>query len=287
VNISPRLDVYLQKLHQSISRAQLQRFIKEGAVRINGNVVYTPKYLVKANDSVLLDPKITALPVIPDIELRVIYEDNDCVVIDKPAGLLSHSKGAYNPEATVATWLLPRVVGFEKSDRTGIVHRLDRATSGVMICAKTPEALAWMQKQFSSRNVKKTYVAVVVGTLNPASAVIEMPVERNPAKPQRFRVGANGKHAITGYTTRRVFSSQEATYSLLELKPMTGRTHQLRVHLAHLEHPILGDEFYGGSPAKRLYLHAQQLEMTLLNRQRKVFTSPMPEDFIKPQVVSK
>lgn len=160
-------------------------------------------------------------------------------------------------------------------ERAGIVHRLDRATSGVMICAKTPEALSWLQKQFSQRKVKKSYAAVVEGVLKEEEAVIDMPIERNPRKPQLFRVGINGKPAATAY---KVLKSNRKL-SLLALKPTTGRTHQLRVHLEHLGHPILGDTFYGGKPADRLYLHASSLEITLPNRERKVFKVPMPPQF--------
>ncbi len=211
---------------------------------------------------------------VPEIDLPVIYEDDDCVVINKPPGVLSHSKGAFNPEATVATWLAGRVKGLE-GERAGIVHRLDRATSGVMICAKTPEALAWLQKQFSQRKTVKEYVAVVGGALDKPEAVIDMPIERNPKRPQTFRTGAAGKHAVTAY---KVLSTRGG-HSLLELKPETGRTHQLRVHLAKIGHPILGDELYGGPPAKRMLLHAKNLTVTLPSRERKTFGAPVPPEF--------
>ena len=207
---------------------------------------------------------------IPDIELPIIFEDDDCVVINKPVGLLTHSKGAFNPEATVATWLSNRTTDMD-GERAGIVHRLDRATSGVMICAKSPEALAWLQKQFSQRKVKKSYIAIIAGQLDPEEAIIDMPIERNPKAPATFRVGNNGKSATTHYKT--IESSEH--YSLLELKPETGRTHQLRVHLKHLGHPIVGDVLYNGKPGERLFLHAQSLEITLPNRERKVFNVPI------------
>jgi 23S rRNA pseudouridine1911/1915/1917 synthase len=160
-------------------------------------------------------------------------------------------------------------------ERPGIVHRLDRATSGVMICAKTPEALSWLQKQFHDRHSKKTYTAIVKGTPEPQEALIDMPIERNPKAPATFRVGANGKEAQTRYKVVRTSSK----YSLLELQPRTGRTHQLRVHLAHQKHPIVGDTLYAGKPAERLYLHAHKLELTLPNGETKTFTAPIPEAF--------
>jgi RluA family pseudouridine synthase len=144
-----------------------------------------------------------------------------------------------------------------------------------MIGAKTPEALSWLQKQFSTRKVKKTYMAVVSGHLRTEQAIIDMPIERNPKKPQTFRAGSNGKPAVTEYKVLRAGDK----YSLLELKPTTGRTHQLRVHLAQIGHPIAGDTLYGGPEADRLYLHAQSLELTLPDKTRKVFTVPVPAEF--------
>jgi 23S rRNA pseudouridine1911/1915/1917 synthase len=217
------------------------------------------------------------LEAIPEIDLPVLYEDDDCVVIYKPVGVLSHSKGAFNPEATVATWLRTRLTGLS-GERGGIVHRLDRATSGVMICAKTPEALSWLQKQFATRNVHKTYAAVIKGEMNPNEAIIDMPIERNPKAPATFRVGVQGKHALTEY--RQVKTN--GRYSLIELKPETGRTHQLRVHLAYQHHPIVGDTLYDGEPADRLYLHAESLEITIVSgHERKVFSAPIPAEFMQ------
>jgi RluA family pseudouridine synthase len=174
----------------------------------------------------------------------------------------------------VATWLSSRVKGLS-GERAGIVHRLDRATSGVMICAKTPEAWSWLQKQFSTRKVKKIYAAIVSGSLKLDQAVIDMPIERNPKRPQTFRTGSNGRPAVTEYEVLQ----SNGSLSLLELKPTTGRTHQLRVHLSQLGHPILGDTLYGGGAADRLYLHAQSLELTLPNKKRQVFTVPPPAEF--------
>jgi RluA family pseudouridine synthase len=145
-----------------------------------------------------------------------------------------------------------------------------------MIGAKTPEALSWLQKQFSQRKVKKTYMAVVEGQLEPAEAIIDMPIERNPKHPQTFRAGPNGKPAQTEYKAVKYNGSK----TLVELRPKTGRTHQLRVHLKQLKHPILGDTLYGGVSANRLYLHALSLEITLPNRQRKVFVAPLPTEFL-------
>jgi 23S rRNA pseudouridine1911/1915/1917 synthase len=248
--------------------------IEDGKVQVNEAPSHKPSYQLRPDDIVKINYEAAQQIEYPHIELPVIYEDKHCVVINKPLGLLTHSKGAFNPEATVATWLAERVKGVT-GERAGIVHRLDRATSGVMICAKTPEALGWLQKQFSQWKVKKTYIAIIEGTLKQPEAIIDMPIERNPKQPQTFRVGSNGKAAVTQY---KVLQTTEH-YTLIELRPTTGRTHQLRVHLKKLGHPIVGDTLYDGQPAERLFLHAQELELTLPDKQRRVFQVPLPPEF--------
>lgn len=269
------MDQKVVELLPDLSRGFAARLIEDGKVTVNGTVQTKAGYKLREGDEVAVDYDASQLEQIPDINLPVLYEDDDCVVIDKPVGVLSHCKGAFNPEATVATWLRSRLKGLG-GERGGIVHRLDRATSGVMICAKTPEALSWLQKQFATRNAKKTYAAVVQGHMNPEEAIIDMPIGRNPKAPASFRVDTQGKEARTAYKT----VAANERYSLLELRPETGRTHQLRVHLSHFHHPIVGDTLYGGEPAERLYLHAESLEITILKgHERKVFTAPTPEEF--------
>lgn len=269
-----RLDQYVVGQLPDISRAFAAKLIEQGFVRVNDLAQLKPGYRLRASDHIDIDYTVANRIKPPRIDIPILYEDDDCIVINKPIGLLSHSKGAFNPEATVASWLASFWQG-PASERAGIVHRLDRATSGVMICAKTPEAQRWLQKQFSQRKVKKVYIAIVEGTFTHPEAIIDMPIERYPKKPQTFRVGANGKAATTTYKVLQTTSTQ----SLVELRPTTGRTHQLRVHLAHIKHPIVGDTFYHGHPAERLFLHAKSLEITLPNRQRQVFTAPLPKEF--------
>lgn len=277
-----RLDQRVVSLLPTLSRAFAAKLIAEGRVTVNKAVVTKGGHKLRLTDDVVVDYDPADFT-IPDVDLPIVYEDDNCVVIIKPVGLLTHSKGAFNPEPSVATWLHGRIrdevlLDQDKNslnNRAGIVHRLDRATSGVMICAKTPQALTYLQKQFAQRKAKKSYIAVVSGTPDPSEAVIDMPVERNPRAPATFRVGAQGKSAVTQYRTLRANN----TYSLLELAPATGRTHQLRVHLSHLGHPIVGDPLYGGEPADRLYLHAAVLEITIPGGERKVFTAPVPEEF--------
>jgi 23S rRNA pseudouridine1911/1915/1917 synthase len=242
---------------------------------VNGKAA-KPGYRLRDNDNVEIDYDEAEQSIIPTIDLPVLYEDDDCVVIDKPAGVLTHSQGSGTPEGTVASFLRSRLKGDIIGDRAGIVHRLDRATSGVIIGAKGQTALSFLQKQFADRKVKKTYIAIVRGELKESEAMIDMPIERNPKAPATFRVGINGKAATTHYKVLKTTPQ----YSLVELKPETGRTHQLRVHLAELGHPIVGDPLYGtGTYGDRLYLHAKSLEITLPNNERKTFTAPVPNEF--------
>lgn len=269
----PRLDIFVQTNMSRLSRAFVQKLCETSQVTVNGKPV-KPGYKLRDGDTVVVDYDERQLDSIPPIDLEIIYEDSDCVVLNKPAGVLTHSKGAFNPEATVATFMRDKLQDIDGS-RAGIVHRLDRATSGVIICAKNQAALSFLQKQFSQRKVKKVYNAVVTGQLEPAEAIIDMAIERNPKAPATFRVGPNGKPAVTHYKTLQVGRGN----SLLELKPETGRTHQLRVHLAQLSHPIIGDTLYGGKPAERLFLHALSLTITLPNHGHKTFTVPLPASF--------
>lgn len=274
ISRAERLDQYVVRFLPELSRASAVKLIETEQVLVNGQPIIKPGYKIKASDNIDILYSPDNHPPIPEIDLPILFENKTCVVVNKPVGLLTHSKGAFNPEPSVATWLRNRLTGMS-GERAGIVHRLDRATSGVIICAKTPDALTWLQKQFSQRRTKKVYQAVITGHPKQAEALIDMPIERNPKKPALFRVGANGKSAQTIY---KVLKSNDK-YSLIELRPTTGRTHQLRVHLAQLGHPIVGDTFYDGEAADRLYLHAKSLELTLPNKQRQVFKVPTPKTF--------
>lgn len=161
-------------------------------------------------------------------------------------------------------------------NRPGIVHRLDRATSGIIIVAKDSETKRLLQKQFQDRKAHKTYVAIVKGTPKHPEAKIDLPIGRNPKVPSSFRVDAKGKPAVTTYKTL----ASNGTYSVVELKPETGRTHQLRVHLAYIGCPIVGDTLYGGgkSPIDRMCLHAKELEITIPVSERRTFDAPLPDD---------
>ena len=276
--ISPtkvRLDIYLStKFDTTISRSLWQKYIKAGYVSVNNKVATTPKFEVDETDEIALNlPEKEQT----DVDLPILYEDDDVIVVNKPSGLLTHAKGGLSDEPTVAEIIRPKTSFATDTDRPGIVHRLDRDTSGLLIIAKNPESAAHLQRQFAERTAKKTYVAITDGKPKLNAAKIDLPIGRNPSAPSTFRIDPNGKPAQTTY---HVLAENDAQ-SLVELKPTTGRTHQLRVHLAHLNAPILGDRVYGKSSDCRMMLHAQKLEITLPSGERKVFEAVVPDEFKK------
>ena len=276
--ISPtkvRLDIYLStKFDTTISRSLWQKYIKAGYVSVNNKVVTTPKFEVDETDEIALNlPEKEQA----DVDLPILYEDDDVIVVNKPSGLLTHAKGGLSDEPTVAEIIRPKTSFATDTDRPGIVHRLDRDTSGLLIIAKNSESAAHLQRQFAERTAKKTYIAITDGKPKLNAAKIDLPIGRNPSAPSTFRIDPNGKSAQTTY---HVLVENDAQ-SLVELKPTTGRTHQLRVHLAHLNAPILGDRVYGKSSDCRMMLHAQKLEITLPSGERKVFEAAIPDEFKK------
>lgn len=274
-----RLDVLLGERYSETSRSTWQKYIKAGYVLVNGSPVLSPKLDVSDGDSIAINiPDATDFS---DNELPILYLDDNVIVINKPIGVLTHSKGALNDEFTVAEFFRRYTTVGLDTNRPGIVHRLDRDTSGVMIGARNEVTAAMIQKQFAERKTKKTYIAIVDGILKEHEAKINLPIGRNPSAPSTFKVDAKGKSAITSYTVLAV----EGNLSLVELRPLTGRTHQLRVHMKYIGAPIYGDRVYG-KEADRLYLHAKQLEITIPSGDRKVFTAPLPETFtaLFPQV---
>ncbi len=255
-----RLDHMMVEIFKSYNRSTLQKFIENGFVKVDGVVAKKPNQ--KFEDGVYIELDVPEEMKNADIEPDVIYEDSDVIVLNKPSGLLSEPRGQYCPEKTLADF------GY-------IAHRLDRDTSGVVILGKTEEIQHFLKRQFQDRTVHKTYVAVVCGRPKLDEARIDLPLIRDLKRPTTFRVDANGKEAETFY---KVLKSNDK-YSMVELKPTTGRTHQLRVHMKYLGHPILGDPVYGIEKADRLFLHARELEITLPNGERKTFKADVPQEF--------
>lgn len=273
-----RADIFLAGKYPDFTRSSLERLFEQANISIDGQAI-KPSHKMKRSDKISVDEAILRQE--PEqISLPIVYEDDDVIVIDKPEGVLSHSKGVMNEESTVASFIKPNLSSELTGNRAGIVHRLDRATSGLIIVAKNQAAQKRLQMQFSQRKTKKTYTAIVEGVPELTEAVIEAPIGRNPKKPQTFRVNVDGKSASTQYKVLKSFERGGNEYSELELKPQTGRTHQLRVHLKYAGHPIVGDRLYG-QPGEHLYLHASQLELTLPSSERKVFSSPLPKYFLE------
>lgn len=262
-----RLDHLLVRQHPEYNRSSLQTFIKSGFVKVNGEVIMKPNTKFEENVEISLNVPATAeLPPRPP----VIYEDENVLVLNKPAGLLSMAKGEYCPEPTLEDYGL-------------LVHRLDRDTSGVVILAKNPETQKMLRKQFQDRKTHKTYYAIIIGHPKLTEAMIDLPIARNLKRPTTFQVDQNGKDSQTYY---KVIAENDK-YALVELKPKTGRTHQLRVHLKYLGTPILGDPVYSDIekyPAPRLFLHAKELEITIPGKnggERRTFSTELPAEFMK------
>ena len=254
-----RLDLLLVDKYKSYNRSSLQKFIESGFVKVDGEIV--TKSNAKFTDDVKLELNVPETLKNSDLIPETIYEDENVIVMNKPAGLLSMKKGEYCPEKTLEDYGL-------------LVHRLDRDTSGVVILAKNPDAQTFLRKQFQDRRAHKTYYAVVEGHPKLDEANIDLPIARDLKRPTTFRVDANGKPAQTYY---KVIKKSDGR-ALIELRPTTGRTHQLRVHLSHLGCPIVGDAVYGNK-ASRLFLHAYSLEITLPGGERRTFIAELPKEF--------
>ncbi len=255
-----RLDHLMMQKYKSYNRSSLQKFIELGFVTVNGEMA--KKANQKFEDTAEITLTVPEDMKNADLVPEVIYEDENVLVLDKPAGLLSMAKGEYCPEKTLEDYGL-------------LVHRLDRDTSGVVILAKNAEVQTFLRKQFQDRKTHKTYYAVVTGQPKLDAARVDLPIARDLKRPTTFRVDANGKPSETFY---KVIKSDDK-HSLVELKPTTGRTHQLRVHMKYLGHPIVGDVVYGEEPYDRLLLHAGALEITLPGGERRTFTAPLPQEF--------
>ncbi len=267
-----RLDLLLAADHPEFSRSTWQKYIKQGLVYINGKPATRARQEVDQYDNVTY-----RIPEADDhnrMTLPILYLDDEVIVVNKPAGMLTHSKGVLNDEFTIADFFRRYTkVGLE-TNRPGIVHRLDRDTSGVIIGARTPEAFAWLKKQFAQRLAQKVYLAVVQGAPTQPVAHIDIPIGRNPAAPSTFRPDPRGRSAQTLYKTL----AQANGKSLLALKPRTGRTHQLRVHLRYIDAPIVGDRVYGKA-GQRMFLHAYRLSIATAVGKNKTFVAPVPAEF--------
>jgi 23S rRNA pseudouridine1911/1915/1917 synthase len=282
-----RLDVYAASLG-ILTRSQIRS--RNLTAEVNGKAVKRSR-LVKPGDKIALfwddRPPLVMPP--ENIPLTVLYENDTCIVVDKAQGMVVHP-GAGNHRGTLVNALLWRrglgsLHPYREADtRPFIVHRLDKDTSGVLIAAYTEDALRFLSQQFKTRAVQKTYTAITCGTPPFDRGVIDTFLCRDSRNRKTFMVSADkGKRAVTRYKLIRSWTVGRAGYSLLEVRPRTGRTHQLRVHLRHIGCPILGDPLYAKKdphyPAATLMLHARALKITLPHGERRLFQTGLPERF--------
>lgn len=283
-SVGKRLDVFLAERLTFLTRTQVRKAIDEGGARVGGRVA-KPGHRLRLDDQVVLDYEIPDLEprLLPEsIPLKVIYKDADVILIDKPAGLVVHP-GAGHASGTLANALIhhfPEVALIGSEERPGIVHRLDKDTSGVMVAARSPRAFASLVQQFKKRIVWKTYLGLAWGRVAASEGRLNWPLGRHPKEGQRISIRARSpKKAETFFEVQRVFKDT----TLLEIRPVTGRTHQIRVHMAAAGHPLVGDPIYGrkkeGGRYPRLFLHAHTLSfLHPATGERLTFASPLPPD---------
>lgn len=286
-----RLDQVLADLFPEYSRSKLKTWIQDGNVAVNGEVITVPRHKMQMEELITvqaeMDVQVTS--VAQDIALDIVYEDEHILVINKPADLVVHP-GAGNPSGTVLNALLNHYPEIDKVPRAGIVHRLDKDTTGLMVVAKTIPAQTHLVDQLQRREMSREYEAIALGTMV-AGGIVDEPIGRHATKRTHMAVREMGKPAVTHYRVIEKFRA----YTHLRLKLETGRTHQIRVHMAHLKHPLLGDQVYGGRPRlpkgaseefiaalrgfQRQALHAVQLSLFHPETEEwMTWKAPLPQD---------
>ena len=283
-----RLDAYISKKIEDLSRMTVKRLLDEGNILVNGK---TPKASYKVSTGDVIDIKIDDPKEIKleaqDIPIDVIYEDDDIIVVNKPKGLVVHPANG-NPDGTLVNAIMAickdSLSGIGGEIRPGIVHRLDKDTSGLLIVAKNDKAHINMSEQIKDRKVKKTYVALVRGQVPENEATINMPIGRSTKDRKKMAVTKNGKEAVTHFKVIGRYTTKNASYTLLEIKIDTGRTHQIRVHMAEIGHPVIGDMVYSNGKnefgIEGQCLHARKLEFKhpITGKEMKL-EAPLPEYF--------
>ena len=286
-----RLDQVLADLFPEYSRSKLKTWIQDGNVAVNGEVITVPRHKMQMDELVTvqaeMDVQVTSEA--QDIALNIVYEDEHILVINKPADLVVHP-GAGNPSGTVLNALLNHCPEIDKVPRAGIVHRLDKDTTGLMVVAKTIPAQTHLVDQLQRREMSREYEAVALGTMV-AGGIVDAPIGRHATKRTHMAVREMGKPAVTHFRVIEKFRA----YTYLRLKLETGRTHQIRVHMAHIKHPLLGDQVYGGRPRlpkgaseefiaalrgfQRQALHAAQLSLFHPETEEwMTWKAPLPQD---------
>ncbi len=278
LSTSTRLDLFLSKKYNQYSRSQWSEQILNYKIKVNGKVV-KPSTKINNHDVItgglpvaISSNKLTA----PDITPDIIFKNKDVIVINKPAGLLSHALSNKNADSVAGAF--NSEVDDDDPLRSGIVHRLDKQTSGIMILARNPTTKKFLQEQFKARKVKKTYIALVHGHLQNDAARLELPITRSSNNPQKMIISKQGKPAISEYHTIKKYKD----YTLISIKIMTGRTHQIRVQMAYIGNPVAGDMLYSNKKSlkgiNRQFLHSSELTIELPSGTIKTFRAPLPDD---------
>ena len=283
VNDKCRLDVYLTDKFPQHSRSRIQKWISSGAVVVNEKATTKTGFMLETGDSIVVtapEPQPTQI-VAENIQLDVIFENEDLLVINKPAGMVVHP-GAGHTTGTVVNAALahsPEMEGIGGEGRPGIVHRLDKDTSGILLLAKNDITHRWLQEQFKAREIHKVYVALVDGKPPTPEGIIDASIARDPSHRKQMAIVRNdrGRVSSSRYLTLKEFSN----HTLLEVHPVTGRTHQIRLHLSFIGCPITGDKVYGHKKNSididRHFLHALKISLKFPNNMETVtFEAPLP-----------
>ncbi|MCD5415856.1 RluA family pseudouridine synthase [Candidatus Bipolaricaulota bacterium] len=275
--VGRRIDRYLSEKIEGCSRSELQRAIRAGCVDLNGEKLRLPSYRLRSGDCIVVDRPEQRLLTPAPIEIEVLYEDSDIIVVDKSPGLVVHPGAGEIVPTLVEGLLVDRdlPVG-DDPIRPGIVHRLDKDTSGLIVVAKTDISLSSLKEQFAARTIGKVYLAVVTGRIVEEEGLIDAPIGRDPVRPRRMAINPQGRAAQTEFHVLR----RADEWTLLRVHPRTGRTHQIRVHLRYIDHPVVGDSIYGKHEGDRLMLHSWRIELSHPRTGSPLcFETAIPEEF--------
>ena len=281
---------YISEKNEDLSRAMFQKLIKENKILVNGKIA-KESYKIVENDEILIEiePPKDAKILAEDIPLEIIYEDNDILIVNKPKGMVVHP-GAGNHEGTLVNAILAHckesLSGIGGVIRPGIVHRIDKDTSGLLIIAKNDHSHLNLSEQIKNREVQKVYIALIKGFIEENEATIDMPIARSDRDRKKMAIVRSGKNAITHFKVLKRIQTEKGNYTLIEAKIETGRTHQIRVHMSYIKHPVVGDEVYSNGKnefgIKGQALHALKLEFKHPTTGKTVnYEAPYPEWYNK------